>query len=44
MAVGQMEGIDEYDFVIEIDIPDEVMQHDAENHQLLPNLHTSIID
>ena len=27
MAMGQMEGIDDYDFVLEINIPDEVMQH-----------------
>ena len=40
--MGKMEGTDEYDFVVEIDIPDEVMQHDAENNQLSPNLHTII--
>ena len=39
MATGQMKGTDEYDFVVEIDIPDEVMQHYAENNQLSPNLH-----
>ena len=30
MAMGQMEGIDEYDFVFEINILDEVIQQDTE--------------
>ena len=32
MTTGQMEGIDEYDFVFEINIPDEVIQHDKEHN------------
>ena len=32
MATGQMEGIDEYDFVFEINIPDEVIQQDMERN------------
>ena len=43
MAMGQMEGIDEYDFVLEISIPDKVLQHDMEHNQLSPILNTSII-
>ena len=31
MAMGQMEGIDEYDFVFKINIP-EVIQHDMEHN------------
>ena len=41
--MGQMEGIDEYDFVFEINIPDEVIQQDMEHNQLSPILNTSII-
>ena len=43
MAMGQMEGIDEYDFVFEINIPDEVIQQDTEPNQLSPILNTTII-
>ena len=43
MAMGQMEGIDEYDFVFEINIPDEVIQQDTEPNRLSPILNTSII-
>ena len=32
MATGQMEGVDEYDFVVEIDIPDEVMMQKITNY------------
>ena len=32
MAMGQMEGIDEYDFVFKINIPDEVIQQDTEHN------------
>ena len=41
--MGQMKGTDEYDFVFEINIPDEVIQHDMEHNRLSPILHTSII-
>ena len=44
MATGQMEGTDEYDFVFEINIPDEVIHQDTEPNQLLPILNTSIIN
>ena len=30
--MGQMEGTDEYDFVFQINIPDEVNQHYTENN------------
>ena len=43
MAMGQMEGIVEYDFVFEINIPDEVIQQDMEHNRLSPILNTSII-
>ena len=43
MAMGQMEGIDEYDLVFEMSIPDEVIQQDTEHNWLSLVLNTSII-
>ena len=43
MAMGQMEGIDEYDLVFEMSIPDEVIQQDTEHNRLSLVLNTSII-